>query len=192
MDIKSPVGIISSCQSCATNYRETSFRGISDQLLRSEKNRRTDRHYRDAWTPIKMRLILLQEFPTDLRMVVVSEGKSILPSDFQIHLSDVSVDLDQYDANLNNVSQIRIASILMDHQSIVLTANIHIIFVNPPAIYPLTHQSVNNTHPNHSESRRMLHSHTHSSVSYNSINPSSNNYIYSFIIFLCIFQLIIN
>ena len=132
MDIKSPVGIISSCQSCATNYRETSFRGISDQLLRSEKNRRTDRHYRDAWTPIKMRLILLQEFPTDLRMVVVSEGKSILPSDFQIHLSDVSVDLDQYDANLNNVSQIRIASILMDHQSIVLTANIHIIFVNPP------------------------------------------------------------
>jgi len=45
-----------------------------------------------------------QEFPTDLRLIVVSEGKSILPSDFQLHLkTENDVDADQYDAQLNQL-----------------------------------------------------------------------------------------
>lgn len=44
-----------------------------------------------------------QEFPTDLRLIVVSEGKSILPSDFQLHLNAAEVDADLFDANMNNI-----------------------------------------------------------------------------------------
>ena len=44
-----------------------------------------------------------QEFPTDLRLIVVSEGKSILPSDFQLHLDATDVDADLFDANMNKV-----------------------------------------------------------------------------------------
>jgi len=44
-----------------------------------------------------------QEFPTDLRLIVVSEGKSILPSDFQLHLHAADVDADLFDANMNKI-----------------------------------------------------------------------------------------
>ena len=53
---------------------------------------------------LTLSLLLHQEFPTDLRLIVVSEGKSILPSDFQLHLkTENDVDVDQYDAQLNQV-----------------------------------------------------------------------------------------
>jgi len=45
-----------------------------------------------------------QEFPTDLRLVVVSEGKSMLPSDFHVHLEPSgNLDQDQYDNKLNEL-----------------------------------------------------------------------------------------